>query len=505
MAGLLNNFFGSPEQTQALGLLGVGMMNGGFGQGAGLAMQHLAGADERKTRKGLLDAQLQETLAQAEERKQRMELARLAQERQNALLFGTQGMPGAAPGAGAPAADGAPMGASAPAGGGGGLIAFARSQGIPEQAIHADIAFNGGKKIAELLADRAKPNWQNVNGNLVNTAAPGFQGGFQPGVNVSNDGKATMWQPDGQGGLVVGAPRGAIDTYRAYQGVGERAKADFDPVQVVGPDGAARFVPRSQVVAPQPAAAGNADADRYAILTQELAKAKASGNVRDVAALEAEISRLSPAARTAPSPSGLAVAGGYQATPTSAQAAAAAAAKTKAEADARAASERDAGRAKKGDSANEMLRSIGRAKTLLDLDPTGSLGGAAMDKAIGAFGMTTPGGNVANSLETLSGWLVANVPRMEGPQSNFDVENYRVMAGRIGDRTIPIEARKAALAEVERIQQKYAGINADGGQEPQKANLVNELPKVAARGTRARDTTTGKVMVFNGMSWVPEK
>jgi hypothetical protein len=469
---LLGQGWEDPKSAAIMALAG-GLLQGNMGGGLLGASQAFTQSKDNAFRNKLLDAQYQETLAQAEERKHKMEMARRAQEMQQALLYGNPAASGA-PAMGAPAGVAAPAGAGAQGGSGGGLIQMARQLGIPEQAIQADIAFNGGKEISKLLADRAKPNWQNVNGNLVNTNAQGFQGGFQPGVNVSNDGKATMWQPDGNGGLVVGAPRGAIDTYRAYQGVGERAKADFDPVQVVGPDGAARFVPRSQVVAPQPAAAGNADADRYAILTQELQKAQASGNTRDVMALQAEISRLSPSARTAPSPSGLAVAGGFQATPTAAQAAAAAGAKTKAEADARAASEADAGRTKKATNANEMLRSISRAKNLLDLDPTGSLGGALMDKAVGTVGLTTPGGNVANSLETLSGWLVSNVPRMEGPQSNFDVENYRVMAGRIGDRTVPIAARKAALAEVERIQQKYAGLNE--GSEPEQPRAAPPKP-----------------------------
>ena len=462
MAGLLDTFFGSPDQTQALGLLGIGMMRGGFGDGAAMAMQHLAGADDRKMRKGLLEMQIEETRAQAEERKAKLEAARLNQERQDRLLFGGDGV---SQGAFAPSADGfgptMPQGSAPPAGG---LVGFARSLGIPEQAIQADIAFNGGKKIAELLASRSAPNWQNVNGNLVNTNAPGFQGGFQPGMAASNDGRVTMWQPDGRGGLVVGAPRGAVETYSAYQNVGEGTKAAYDPVQVVGPDGAARYVPRSTVVgrgpaqarAPAPAIGG--ESDRFAILSQELARAEASGNKADAQALRNEIARLPASARVGANPSGLSVPG-FQATPTTAQAAEAAGAKVRAESDAKAESERQAGKTKKSDSATDMLGTIQRARELLDLEPTGSVGGAFIDKAMGAVGMTTAGSNAATALETLSGWLVSNTPRMEGPQSNIDVENYKVMAGRIGDRTVPVAARRAALAEVERIQRKYAHLN----------------------------------------------
>ena len=85
--------------------------------------------------------------------------------------------------------------------------------------------------------------------------------------------------------------------------------------------------------------------------------------------------------------------------------------------------------------------------------------GNLVDAAARLVGQTTIGAQDAARLEALSGWLVANVPRMEGPQSNFDVQNYQTMAGKIGDRTVPISERKAALAEVEQLQRKYAEIN----------------------------------------------
>jgi hypothetical protein len=60
---------------------------------------------------------------------------------------------------------------------------------------------------------------------------------------------------------------------------------------------------------------------------------------------------------------------------------------------------------------------------------------------------------------------------MEGPQSNFDVQNYMTMAGKIGDRTVPVKERLAALDQVRKLQQKYktsaderVGGQGDGGQ-----------------------------------------
>jgi hypothetical protein len=67
--GLLDQFFGTPEQTQALGLLGRGMMGGNTAQGFGDAFGLLADAPRRRMQQQLLEAQIAETLAQAEERK----------------------------------------------------------------------------------------------------------------------------------------------------------------------------------------------------------------------------------------------------------------------------------------------------------------------------------------------------------------------------------------------------------------------------------------------------
>lgn len=76
--GLLDQFFGNADQTRALGLLGAGMMNGGFAKGAPLAMEYMAGAPDRemKRRMGLLQLQEAEQKMQDAER-QRAFLANL--------------------------------------------------------------------------------------------------------------------------------------------------------------------------------------------------------------------------------------------------------------------------------------------------------------------------------------------------------------------------------------------------------------------------------------------
>jgi hypothetical protein len=72
------------------------------------------------------------------------------------------------------------------------------------------------------------------------------------------------------------------------------------------------------------------------------------------------------------------------------------------------------------------------------------------------------------------------VPRMEGPQSNFDVANYQTMAGLIGDRTKPLKTRQGALAEVIKLQEKYKALNQDGTMMPKDEQMpqanVTKLP-----------------------------
>ena len=108
---------------------------------------------------------------------------------------------------------------------------------------------------------------------------------------------------------------------------------------------------------------------------------------------------------------------------------------------------------------DKLLSAAQQAKELLDLNPTGSWVGAGVDVLGRGVGMTSASSKIAAKLETLSGWMVANVPRMEGPQSNYDVENYKIMAGKVGDRKVPVEERKAALAQLVALQEKYKALN----------------------------------------------
>jgi len=116
-----------------------------------------------------------------------------------------------------------------------------------------------------------------------------------------------------------------------------------------------------------------------------------------------------------------------------------------------------------------MLQQLDQAESLLKKGPTSSGIGAGVDALGNLVGVSSKSADTAAQLAAISGWLVANVPRMEGPQSNFDVQNYQTMAGLVGDKTKPVSQRMKALEEVRKLQQKYREFNQDmaGGQTAQ--------------------------------------
>lgn len=87
--------------------------------------------------------------------------------------------------------------------------------------------------------------------------------------------------------------------------------------------------------------------------------------------------------------------------------------------------------------------------------PTGSGVGAAIDYAGGLIGRSPSGSVEAAKLKSVGGALVSKMPRMEGPQSDKDVALYKEMAGKVGDATVPVEQRLAALETVKGLWAKY--------------------------------------------------
>lgn len=127
--------------------------------------------------------------------------------------------------------------------------------------------------------------------------------------------------------------------------------------------------------------------------------------------------------------------------------------------------EAQGGLAKKGINAMNVLETIDLADPLIDV-ATGSATGAAADKVAAFFGKSTSGDQAIAQLKIVQANLMTNMPRMEGPQSDRDVQLYREAAGEIGDPNVPRQRKKAAISMIRALQQKYT----DGMPIPKSAN-----------------------------------
>ncbi len=132
-----------------------------------------------------------------------------------------------------------------------------------------------------------------------------------------------------------------------------------------------------------------------------------------------------------------------------------------------------------------MASKVSAAKTQSLLDEatghirgaTGSYGGALLDEAAKVVGVSTGGAKSIASLKAIETGLVMNMPRLEGPQSNYDQQLYREAAGNIGDPTIPRETKLAAIKTIKTIQGRYPdafgnlpSTNAPSANTPTKSN-----------------------------------
>lgn len=124
-----------------------------------------------------------------------------------------------------------------------------------------------------------------------------------------------------------------------------------------------------------------------------------------------------------------------------------------------------------------QMQSVAKdAKDLLDGNTTHSGFGSLVDKANQFIGVGTEAQSNAAKLKALGGWLTANVPRMEGPQSDADRKAYENQAGQIGDESVPTSVRLAALSTVMNLQAKYAAVNGGNGASPVGVQPVTVVP-----------------------------
>ena len=361
----------------------------------------------------------------------------------------------------------------------------------------------------------SKADWQVTDGYRWNKNATGNQEGFLPGVTIAANGQAVGREAGPDGRARVYLPEGAGSALRTQERIKQEEGAryseaketiDTDPnspnfgrtvvrtkLDQYGGGGGGPAIGRGPGYSSTGLAGGNTAAaanDTAQVLQGELAKtqqvyATATDPAvkerarQDIIGLQRELQRAGapagPAIGAAP-PAAAPGAGRGAVNPaigpapvgnvtslSPAEQAANAAQQTKLVDTAKADVARDTARQAAGKQFQQMQSNATKALELLGKNPTGSGMGAAADAALGFVGQPTESSKTADALEALSGWMVSNVPRMEGPQSNVDVLNYQKMAGRVGDRSLPVENRKEALAVVMDLQNKYAAINGSSG------------------------------------------
>lgn len=130
--------------------------------------------------------------------------------------------------------------------------------------------------------------------------------------------------------------------------------------------------------------------------------------------------------------------------------------------------ERESIAATKSVDADRTLMLLEQAKTLIPLS-TGSGAGSLLDAGAAMFGRSTDGAKAIAALQTIAGQLTSSMPRMQGPQSDKDVQLYRQMAGDLANPNLPRETRMAALAQIEALNRKYANRGGARGQQGQQS------------------------------------
>jgi hypothetical protein len=158
---------------------------------------------------------------------------------------------------------------------------------------------------------------------------------------------------------------------------------------------------------------------------------------------------------------------------------------------------------KKGVQAGNMNDYINQAREALP-QATGSGAGALMNMGKRFAGVSDESTQANQKLKLIGGWMMSNVPRMEGPQSNFDVQNYREMAGVVGDETVPVADRMKALDQLEQLNAKYANLN-NGEQGGQSSDMGQNPASPAtnySEGMTATNPRTGEKLTYRGGAWV---
>ena len=476
--GLLDSFnpnFASSPQFQQ-GLLAMALASGNPRQAAGI--------------QGLLQMQQQQEENKLNQQYRQAQIEKMAADQQKAAnlqkmaagLLGGGGFMQGQPSKGSAGSNGGMLGS----GGSGGAVQSL----TPDQVL--------GLKMMGIDATdvwkETRPDMQVSNGYAYDRRNIGA--GFMPSLQTTTDGKSVMTRIGPDGLPVISAPSGALDTFNSYQ----RAASSNKPMEVFNPStGRKEYVTESQVtdkakgLSPMAGTPGDiqspgynggsraaANADAIAIMQRELMQPGVSP--ADQAAIRREIARMQ---QQTPAAANGVPDGNYAAGPSPDAAAAAEAAKVTAVETAKSNVGRNDAYMKDVKTASKFLSIANQAESLLKQGPTASGIGSLLDSGAAFFAQTTKGAEIAQQLKGIGGWMVSNVPRMEGPQSNFDVANYQVMAGDVANDSLPIARRLSALQGIKTMMEdqiKLAGTSMQGGQQAPQENQLKPAKTVVRTG-----------------------
>lgn len=130
---------------------------------------------------------------------------------------------------------------------------------------------------------------------------------------------------------------------------------------------------------------------------------------------------------------------------------------------------------KKAASVSDLPELISEARSYLPIATEG-----AQEYAITSLnrlgGKSTDTSRANAALKAIGGRLTAAMPRMEGPQSEYDVKLYQEMAGEVANPFSPIGDRLEALKTIEKITKRYLDLNTGSA-----------LPKIESKPKTASD------------------
>jgi len=112
----------------------------------------------------------------------------------------------------------------------------------------------------------------------------------------------------------------------------------------------------------------------------------------------------------------------------------------------------------KTENAGDILRLTDEANKYLGTASSGGLQNI-LTGALEIPGISTQASQSDAQLKAIAGQLVSKMRRMEGPQSDRDIEMYRQDAGDIANENVPADTRKAAIKTIRDLNQKYANPN----------------------------------------------